>query len=384
MSSAAEVRARFDRATAGSVGVEEELMLLRPGDLELVPASRRALELLDGDPRFKPELPATQIEAMTPPCETIGELAAALAAGRRDLVSGLSGELELAAAGVHPTAAIESEISAGERYQAPARRYGERVLRRQVVFALQIHVAPGSADSALAAYNALRSYLPDVAALAANAPYFGGEDTGLASVRPQIGQLLPRQGVPPALSSWEEYAAAIDWALAGPLITSRGNWWWELRPHPDFGTLELRVPDAQTTIADAVAIAALAQCLVIWLVERHESGEALPVHPAWRIAENRWLAARDGVAGELADLDTGVLRPVGDRIEALVSDLEPVAERLGCASELGDVRRLATRNGAARQREVVAEAGLAALPGWLRNRFLEGIAPQPGSGASVP
>ena len=280
--------------------------------------------------------------------DDLGELAASLAAGRRELASRLAGELELAASGVHPTAAGESDVSAGEDYEAAVRRYGERVLRRQVVFALQIHVAPGSADAALAVYNALRSYLPDVAALAANAPYFGGEDTGLASVRPaQISQLLPRQGVPPALASWEEYAAAIDWALAGPVIATRGNWWWELRPHPDFGTLELRAPDAQTTVAEAAAIAALTQCLVLSLLERHEGGESLPVHPSWRIAENRWLAARDGVAAELADLDTGALRPLGDRIGALVAQLLPVAERLGCVSELEDARRLAARNGAA-------------------------------------
>ena len=369
MSTAAEIVAAFDRAEPLAIGAEEELMLLDPEDLDLAPEALRVLELLDGDRRFKLELPASQIESLTAPVATVGELASQLAHSRHDLAAAVHGIVELAAAGVHPTAAPEGDINRGPRYDAVAAQYGRQVVRRQLVCALQIHVAPGDADGALAVYNALRSHLPEIAALAANAPFFDGKDTGLASIRPLIAQLLPRQGVPPAFADWEEFAAALRWGATGEVIPDRASWWWELRPHPGFGTLELRVPDAQTTIDDAAAIAAFAHCLVGRLAARHREGEPLAVHSSWRIAENRWRAARDGVDAELADLDTGEVRPLRELLDERVADLAAVAERLGCADELGRVRDLAQRNGAIRQREIAAERGLDGLLRWLCEEF---------------
>ena len=245
------------------------------------------------------------------------------------------------------------------------------MLSRQLVFALQIHVAPGSADAALAVYNALRSYLPDIAALAANAPFQAGRDTGLASVRPSIGLLLPRQGVPPVIDSWDQFASAIEWGARGNAF-DRSAWWWELRPHLTHGTLELRVPDAQITVADATAVAALGQCLVGWLLERHRDGEQLAVAPSWRIAENRWLAARDGAEARLIDLESGEPYWVAERTAALIEELAPTADQLGCRAELASVDILVRRNGAIRQREVAAERGIQGVTGWLRDEFLTG------------
>ena len=117
-------------------------------------------------------------------------------------------------------------------------------------------------------YNAARAYLPWLAALAANAPFYEGQDTGLASVRAKIGELLPRQGVPPAFESWEEYAGALAWGARTGAFPGASSWWYELRLHPGFGTLELRVPDAQRTVGDATAIIAVAQALLAWLGQR--------------------------------------------------------------------------------------------------------------------
>ena len=274
-----------------------------------------------------------------------------------------------AAAGVHPFAAPEGELNRGPRYDHTAREYGA-IARRQLVHALQVHVAPGSADRALAVYNALRSYLPELAALAANAPFHDGRDTGLASVRPKIGEMLPRQGVPPILAGWDDYAAALRWGTAAGVLPEPGCWWWELRPHPAFGTLELRVPDAQTTVGEAAAIAATAQALVAWLGDRHDLGEALPVAPSWRIGENRWSAARDGVQGTLADLETGERRPTADRLLELLDRLTPTAERLGCGAQLRAAREMARRNGAMRQRSVARERGVAGIARWLAESWL--------------
>jgi carboxylate-amine ligase len=174
--------------------------------------------------------------------------------------------------------------------------------------------------------------------------------------------MLPRQGVPPALATWEDYAAALAWA------EDPGRWWWELRPHPLHGTLELRVPDTQATVAEAAAVAAVAQALVVLLADRHDAGGPLPVHDTWRIEENRWSACRHGVEGELRDLSTGERVPTRARLHALLDELEPVAERLGSAGELAVARRLVERNGAIALR-AAAGGDVHAATRWLMERF---------------
>jgi carboxylate-amine ligase len=356
-----------------TVGLEEELMLLDAQTLDLAARAADVLARVEGDPRFKGELPAAQLEIVLPPAPTVGEATAALRAARADLAEAADGIGVLAGAGAHPFAATEGLLSEGERYEAIAREYGP-IARRQLVFGLHVHVAVRPAERALAVYNALRGFLPLVAALAANAPYYAGEDTGLASVRPKISELLPRQGVPPVLASWEELEGALRWAGIEP-----AQWWWEARPHAGFGTLEVRVPDTQTTVAETGAIAAFVHALVAWLAERHEGGERLGAAPTWRIAENRWSACRHGLDGTMADLVTGEVAPTRERLGALLGELAPVAERMGCVAELASVDLSA--NGAARQRTAAGGAAAAASPtaaasparaaaAWLASRFL--------------
>ena len=363
------IRRAFDSPTPLTIGAEEELMLVDPGSRDLAPVAEALLECTGGDPRYKRELPATQVEIVTRPAATVSELSAQLRVARGELAQAASGLADLAAAGTHPFAAPEGELSAAPRYRAAIAEYG-RTVRRQLVFALQIHVAPGSADRALAVYNAVRSYLPELAALAANAPYHDGAETGLASVRPQIAGLLPRQGVPPPLDSWEEYAEALRWTTRLGTAADPGAWWWELRPHPGFGTLEVRVPDAQTTVGEAAAVAAFVHALVAWLGERFDAGESPATHPTWRISENRWRAARAGVEAELGDLDGGPPVAARERLAGLLDDLGPVATRLGCAAELDSSRALVDRNGAMRQLEIGRGRGPRAVVDWLCERFL--------------
>jgi carboxylate-amine ligase len=345
---AERLRALLDATEPLTIGVEEEAMVLDPETLDLAPAAEDVLALCDGDPRFKRELPAAQVEIITPPASSAAEAVAALAAGRRDLLARAGERWRFAAAGVHPFAAAEGILSQHESYAETRSRYG-RVARRQLVFALQVHVAVGGADRTLAVYNALRSYLPELSALAANSPWHEGRDSEFASVRPMLGQQLPRQGVPPALRSWDEYAAALAWGTAAAAFEPR-VWWWELRPHATLGTLEVRVPDAQTTVAEAAGVIAFTHALVAWLAERHDGGEPLSVAPRWKIEENRWAAARDGVEAVLADLDTGRREPARERLLRLIGTVEPAARRVGADRYLGEARALAEANGAVRQR----------------------------------
>ena len=335
---AEQLRSTFDATEPHTVGVEEEVMVLDPGTLDLAPDADQVLELVEGDVRFKGELPAAQVEILTAPLGSVEEVADALAAGRRDLAAAADGRWRFGAAGVHPFAAAEGVLSDADAYAETRARFG-RTARRQLVFALQVHVAVGGADRTLAVYNALRSFLPELGALAANARWYEGRDSEFASVRPKIAEALPRQGVPPLLRSWDEYAEALRWGAASGTFTPR-VWWWELRPHVGFGTLEVRVADAQTTVADAIGVAAFVHELVAWLAARHDAGEESIAHPRWKIEENRWAAARDGLEGVLADLDTGEPRPARERLLALADEI---------GAQAPQTRALIGENGAVRQ-----------------------------------
>jgi carboxylate-amine ligase len=365
---AAELRRRFDQAGGLTVGIEEETMLLDPETLDLAPVSSEALRLLGGDPRFKAELPAAQLEIVISPQGSAPAAIAQLAAARRDLAKTVSGLALPAVAGAHPFAASHGVLNPGARYDEIRQEYGP-VAHRQLVAALQIHVAVGGADRSLAVYNALRSLLPELTALSANAPFYAGADSGLATVRPGICEQLPRQGVPPVLRSWEHWAAELKWGAVAGALPEASRWWWELRPHPVHGTLELRVPDAQTTVGQAAGVVAFAQALVAHLSERYDAGDPLPNAPTWRIEENRWSASRHGLEGSLADLRSGRRRRTRQRLLELLDEIEPVGRRIGAADLFGETRAVIARNGASRQREVYAARGLRGLAAWLAGQF---------------
>ena len=365
------LREAFDRAHPYTVGLEDEVMLLAPDTLELVDRAPEMLARAEGDDRFKLELPASQIEIVTPGYSRVADAATALLAARRLLAGRTEGVVCLASAGVHPFSRGTGQLNRLPRYQATIAEFGE-IARRQLVCALQVHVSAGDADRALAVYNAARSYLPLLAALAANAPFYEGRDTGLASVRPKIGQLLPRQGVPPVLASWDAYAEAFRWGAATGTFDSAQTWWWELRLHPAFGTLEFRVPDGQSTVADAAAIAAVTQSLVAWLGERHDRGEQLEVMETWQIEENRWSACRHGVEGAMAELGTTPRRrTTRELLRDLIEQLSTTAAKLDADAPLAHGRQLIERNGSIAQRQAAWAGGPQAVARWLSDRFLE-------------
>jgi carboxylate-amine ligase len=336
-----ELRAAFEQHTEATVGLEEELMLLDAETLDLAPHAPAAIDALAGDRRFKLEMPAAQLEIVTAPHTGIAEAVAELAAARRALADAVAPRFRLAAAGAHPFAAGTGPLNPGPRYEAIGTEYAA-VANRQLVFGLHVHVAIPGAERALAAYNALRSYLPDIAALAANAPFYEGRDSGLASVRSRISGLLPRQGVPPAFASFEAYAEALRWCG----FDDPRQWWWELRLHPLFGTVEIRVPDTQATIADTAAVATVAHALATRLAD-----DPVPTAESWRIDQNRWAACRHGADALMTDPATGEREPTRDRLTRALGAPPP---------------RL---DGAARHRALAAEHGLPGLVAALADAF---------------
>jgi carboxylate-amine ligase len=264
--------------------------------------------------------------------------------------------LAAAVAGTHPTVTWRDvEVSPGARYQFLHATMGE-LARREPTFGLHVHVAVPDPELAVRALDAVRAHLPVLLALSGNSPFWQGRDSGLASARTPIFGAFPRTGIPRRSGDYATYVEAIDVLLRADAFPEPTFLWWDARLQPRFGTLEVRILDAQTRVRDTAALAALAQCLVrLEALERH-APEALIGAPEV-IEENRFIAARDGMAAELVDPGAGVRRPVADLLAELVSACAPHAEVLGCSAELARVPALAADPGAGRQRRVARAAG---------------------------
>jgi glutamate---cysteine ligase / carboxylate-amine ligase len=344
--------------TAGSwtAGIEEEVVLLSPQTW--LPESR-CEDVLGALPAefaecARAETHGSALELATAPSRTIAEAVSELAALRAALASTLDGlGLRAAATGTHPTARWEDvDVSPGARYQFVHASMRE-LARREPTFGLHVHVAVPDAESALRALNAFRGHLPVLLALSANSPFWQGRDSGLASARTPAFQAFPRTGLPRWFPDYAAYVEAIDVLVRCDAIPEPTFLWWDARLQPRFGTLEVRIMDAQTRVEDTAAIAALVQCLVRLETER----EPRPPDAPEVLDENRFLAARDGMDARLVDPPACARRPVRDRLAELLEDCAPVARSLGCSDELADVGRLARSTGAARQRALAAGAG---------------------------
>jgi glutamate---cysteine ligase / carboxylate-amine ligase len=345
-----------------TVGIEDEAMLLEPGSW--APANR-VEDVLAALPPEAGRSAATEthacvLELRTDPHATVAGAAAELAALRRTLAETLDAlGLRAAAAGTHPLAtAAQVELCARSRYRAVTEM--TRVLaRREPTMAQHVHVAvPGPAE-AVRALDGLRGELPLLLALAANSPYWRGEDSGFASMRTPLFSAFPRSGIARAFGDYAGYVAAVDPLLRAGAIPDLGFLWWDARLQPALGTVEVRGMDAQSRPADAAALAAVVQCLV----RLHAEGGPPAAAPEV-LDENRFLAARDGVDAVLLDGRGGRLS-ARDAVFDLLVRCAPAGRELGCTEELGLAARLAADPGHARQRRT----GIDDLAGALADAF---------------
>jgi carboxylate-amine ligase len=357
--SARDLQARFDATTPFSVGLEEEVLLIATDGPDLVACGAEVVARAGRPNRVKEELPPCQVELATRPHLRVEAATAELTAMRSLLVDACAGLARPAAAAVHPHALTFDPGSRTGRHRQMLERFGW-VAERQLVSSLQIHVALGDHKMALSVYNLLREHLPVLAALGAAAPFHASADTGMASVRPLLCGQLPRQGVPPILHSWDHYAQELAWGVGSGVVADVKQWWWELRPHPLTGTLEVRVLDAQPTVAAARSLAALTVAVVRMLADQVASGAAPEPVAGWRIEENRWSALRDGIGGTMVDLRSGGVRPTRLVAERLLEAAAPFGE-----PALFGAHALLDRNGATALREV----GLPDALDWLCDIF---------------
>src|SRR3954469_334919 len=321
-----------------TVGVEEEAMLL---DARTGAPANRIEDVLAGLPlelrsRASAETHACVIEFRTAPHVTVGGLTRELIELRSGLEQALAPlGLRAAAAGTHPLARQDDvELSTAPRYRE-VEESTRALARREPTMALHIHVAVPDASAAVAALDGLRDDLPVLLALAANSPFWRGGDSGFSSMRAPIFSMFPRTGIPRRFGTYGGYVRVVERLLRPAAIREPGFVWWDARLQPRLGTVEVRVLDAATRVADAAAMAALVQCLV-----RHhaESRPARAPEPEV-LAENRFLAARDGMRAELLDGFWDRTRPVRDQLDAMLESCRPYAAALGCHGELAAVPR---------------------------------------------
>jgi carboxylate-amine ligase len=322
----------FGATPAYTVGVEEEFQLVDPTSLALTPAIDAVLAARDaaGLPAdsVASELSASCVEARSPIYGTVAELASdlpVLRRGVRDLVGSCGARL--AAAGTHPfSESTEQEITGQERYRRVEEEMGWTA-RMQSIYGLHVHVAVPDEECAIRAVAALSRYVPLFVALSANSPYWAGRDTRLSSVRVKIFNLVPRSGLPPRFRSWEDFEGYVGALIQAGSIPDYSLCWWDARPHPRLGTVELRAPDMQTDPTRTTSLAALAQCLVA------ADDEHAPENPLF-IEENKWRAARYGLDARLHDFSTGRSATVRDAARHLVEQLHPISQDLRCEAEL--------------------------------------------------
>ena len=340
-----------------TVGIEEELMILDAETLALANAIEAVLDEYGEGSEVKPELMESVLEIATDPHrstreagEQLRELRRAVneAAGRRSLCIG--------SAGTHPFAMPEDQrVSARPRYRdlVSDLRF---VARQEVIFGLHVHIGLDDAEKAIHVTNGMRVHVPILLALSANSPFWRAEPTGLASSRMPIFRAFPRVGMPPYYEGWDDYEQRIAFMVDSGVIDDYTFLWYDVRPHPNFGTVEVRAMDAQTRVEHTLGLAALIQAMMKELAEHYEAGKRLARYPFEMLDENRWLAARHGMDGELVDLPERRRVPAKDLARRLYDRLREHAQDLGSAGELEAIDDIVQHGNGAHRQRVVYEA----------------------------
>ncbi|HVE47778.1 MAG TPA: glutamate--cysteine ligase [Acidimicrobiales bacterium] len=354
----------FHSSERSSLGVEMELELVDAGSRALTAAASDILDEMGrahpggAHPKAKHELFESTVEIITGICSTVSEARGDLEGTLAELRTQTDRRgLELLCSGTHPFSDwSEQKVSPDPRYHELLEEM-QWCGRRLQIFGIHVHVGVRSPEKAIAIANALSSYIPHFLGLSASSPYWMGQDTGLASARSKIFEGLPTAGLPYQLAGWPEFETFMTTLVTARAISSIREVWWDIRPHPNFGTVELRICDGLPTLREVAAVAAVSQCLVEWMNGLFDRGQDLRTHRGWVIRENKWRAARYGVDAEIILDDEGHLVPLKDAVADLVAELAPVAARLGCAAELEHALVMVERPSYMRQREVVTNGG---------------------------
>lgn len=356
-----------------SIGIEEEAMLIERDSARIAHRSEEVLDRVGNAARNRvtAETQDSAIEIATGVHRSVADATAELAELRRCVADELEHfDLRAAVAGTHPTAVWEEiEISPEKRYEQIHDAMRE-LARREPTFALHLHIGVADADAAIRLFDRMRTHLPMLLALSANSPFWQGRDTGLASARMPLFQAFPRVGIPRNFGGYEGYLSAVGPLVESGAIADVSHLWWDVRPSPELGTIEVRIMDAQTGIEETQALVAFTLALAKLELEEGWASEAA-IAGRETIEENRFLAARDGVEAELIDPAMRHRRPLSGIVHDLLERCADPAEELGCAAELGGIERLLREPGASRQRAIAGDPpDLGRLIEWLADAYV--------------
>jgi carboxylate-amine ligase len=371
----------FTSSRRASLGVEWELELVDLETRQLASASDDVLAAISpgGEhPKAKHELLQSCVEVITGICQTVAQAREDLAHTVAEVTKAADERnLGVMCSGTHPiTDWATQRITDNARYAMLVER-NQWMARQLQIFGVHVHVGVRAPDKAMPIVNGLLSYLPHFLALSASSPYWIGSDTGLASYRSKVFEALPTAGLPYQLSGWPAFEKYMEALISSHAIESVREVWWDIRPHPGFGTVELRICDGLPTLDEIVCVAALAQCLVERFDRQLDHGYTLPEPRPWLVRENKWRAARYGLDAEIVIDNTGSLQPVTEAIIDLVDDLLPIARRLDCERELESIPRLIQRGASYQRQRAVAAANngdLAAVVDSLIAEMRDGLA----------
>ncbi len=348
-----------------TLGVEEEVMLLNPHDWSLAQQMDRVLPALSAELSgcVTPETHRSALELTSGVHAGAAGVATQLLALRRMLEGELAPlGLACASSATHPsTIWHETVVSSAERYQLV---YGSmrELARREPTFALHVHVGVDHPEDGIRLTNRMRAHLPLLLALSVNSPFWQGRDSGLGSARTPLFQAFPRVGIPRAFQSYSDWVGTVDRLIRCDAFPEPTFLWWDVRPQPRFGTVEVRILDAQTTVAETVALAALVQCIARLEIVDGYAPEGL-VCEQEVLDENRFIAARDGMEAKLIDPVAECPVPARDQLAELLGACSPHADALGCRRELEPISALAVKTGAQRQLDLARRGDR--LPGLV-------------------
>lgn len=344
-----------------TVGIEEELMILDGETLDLAQEIEPLLAAVPAqfEGQVKPELMASVLEIATKPCADVA------AAGRelaelRGMISALAAErgLLIGAAGTHPFARWEEQrIVDRPRYHELVEELGY-LARRELIFGTHVHVAIEGPDRAIYVADGMRRYLPLLLALSANSPFWRGHATAMMSTREAVFRAFPRQGIPPHYGTWEIYSHRVETMVRSSAIEDYTFMWWDVRPHPKLGTVETRVCDQQTDLADTLALAALTTALAQRFSTSFDEDRPLVEHPSELIDDNKIRAAMKGIEARLIDFRAGRRVAASRLAEDVVEELSGELAERGCAHLLDPIGSIiASGTGATRQLETFERSG---------------------------
>src|SRR6266571_881024 len=337
-----------------TIGVEEEFQIIDPATCELRSHVTQLVSAASPDiaEQVKHELHQSIVETGTRICENVSELRIEMHRTRGELVAAAErAGLQVAAAGTHPFSSwIDQVISPGERYQHIVEEMGQ-LARSLLIFGMHVHVAMPDKQTTIDMMNGVRYFLPHLLALSTSSPFWMGRNTGLKSFRTTVFRRFPRTGVPDYFGSWGEYENYINLLIRLNCIDNAKKIWWDVRPHPSFGTLEFRMCDVTTRVEEAVTIAALTQAIVVKLHRLYERNMGFRLYRRTLIEENKWRAARYGIDGKLIDFGKQTEVPMRDLALELLEFVDDVLDDLGSRSAVEYVHTI-LREGTSADRQL--------------------------------